>query len=96
MALYDVGDRVRLSAEFYDLDDAPIDPSTVACTVREPSGGQTDYAYPGEITRVAAGSYYLECDLPEPGVWWVRWHSTGVGQAAEETSLTVRESAVLS
>lgn len=92
MPLYDVGDQVRLTAEFFDLDDAPIDPSTVACTVRDPAGDETSYEFPGPVIRAGAGSCRLDLDLTASGVWWVRWHSTGLGQAAEETSLTVRAS----
>lgn len=93
MSGYDVGDRVRLTADFTDLDEQPVDPDTVTCMVRDPSAAETAYTYAGgQVVRTDPGAYRLEVDLDLPGVWWIRWQSSGAGRAAEETSLLVRAS----
>lgn len=80
-----------------DSDDwQPIDPDTVAAQVKDPAAAVTDHAYldsPGDIVRDAIGEYHLDVTPSVPGKWYFRFESTGVGQAANEHTFTVAESA---
>ena len=91
-ARYDVGDVARLTGTFTDIDDDVIDPETVACKVRKPSGTITTYTYDADITKSSTGIYYIDVDITEPGRWWNRYYSTGTGKAAGEQEFEVRES----
>lgn len=90
-----VGNVQRVKARFIDpLDgDAPLDPTTVSVSIKDPSGAVTTYHYGqgGKITRAEEGVYYTDVSFDAPGDWYVRWHSTGTGQAAEERSFSVRQ-----
>lgn len=94
---YDIGDLVRISGAFYDklTSDIPVDPTTVTLTIRKPSGVLVTKTYPADITRIILGSYYADISVDVSGMWYYRWASTGVGQAAEEGSFWVRSSEVI-
>jgi len=82
------GGQVRLDAVFTDPlnSDAPIDPTDVYCSVRDPNGVPKVYRYnvDAELGRTAVGVYYLDLDLPKAGRWYYYWYSTGVAKSAEE------------
>ena len=90
MGRYEVGNLIRVSAEFTDPnnDDAETDPTSVYLTVKSPSGTVVEYTYGvgSDITKASTGNYYADVDADEPGRWWYRWYSTGTGQAAKEGS----------
>lgn len=94
--LYDVGDVVRLDATFTDIDDEPVDPTTVTFRIREPDGALTAYVYgtDPEVVRSAAGVYHVEWSVTLPGLHRWRFESTGTGQAAEESRFDARASKV--
>lgn len=81
----DIGDRVRLTATFQDLDEVATDPTTVVCTVKAPSGPTSTPS----VTRVAEGEYIADVDVTEAGLWRYRWAGTGDLVAAEEGEFSV-------
>lgn len=93
-SVYDVGDLVRVSGAFTDIDDEDIDPTTVTFKFTDPSGNTTAYVYgtDPEVVNPSKGHYHVDVSLDEAGTWYYRWESGGTGQAAEEDSLVVRVS----
>ena len=94
--VYDIGDRVEVRGLFRDPDTwAEIDPTNVYLQIKNPAGTIATYEYGvagSPITRVDVGDYRAEVDITASGEWYYRFYSTGVGQAAEEQSLSVRAS----
>jgi hypothetical protein len=85
---YDKGDNVRVTATFAS---GGLDPTTVVAKVRNPSGTTTTYTYglDNQLVKSATGVYYVDVNLNAAGTWWVRFESTGTGQAAQELGLFV-------
>ena len=94
MNSYDVGDVVRCSGAFANSAGTAVDPTAVLCKVRKPDGTITTFTYgvDAALVKAAVGSYYLDVEATAAGVWYYRFYSTGVGQAAGETSFRVRVS----
>ena len=94
MNQYDVGDMVRCTGAFANSAGVAVDPAAVFCKVRKPDGTVTLYTYGADaaLVKAAAGSYYVDVSTTAPGVWYYRFYSTGVGQAAGETAFRVRVS----
>jgi hypothetical protein len=88
---YNVGDLVRLTGEIATLGGIAVDPTTVACKVKPPSGTNIIYTYGADAfpVRVEAGEYYVDVTATEAGEWWYGFFSTGTGQAAEEARFYV-------
>lgn len=88
--VHHVGDLVRVTAAFEDVDGAAVDPTTVTLKVMDPSGNIDEYTYAGgDVSRSAAGSYYRDVTVDEAGDWRCWWVSTGSGQGAEPTQFIV-------
>lgn len=83
--MYDIGDRVSLSAAFTDEDGTPVIPSGVICEVQPPSGSTQNLAVSG-----TAGTYTAELEPDESGRWWYRFAGTGTYTAAEEGHFYIR------
>lgn len=91
--VWDKGDEVRCEVEFTDVDDAPTDPDSVFCKVKNPLGVITSFQYvtDPELVKVTTGNYYLDVDVDEVGMWYYRFYSTGNGKAAGEKRFKARE-----
>lgn len=86
----DIGDVAHIKCVFTQID-VPLDPSTVSCTVKVPSGTSTTYTLSGgTVTRESTGNYYVDLPVSAKGTYRVRWFSTGSGQGAEESWFQVR------
>lgn len=94
MNTYDIGDKVRIQGAFSDLSGAAVDPTTVECSVREPDGTITTYAWPAdpEVVRLAVGEFAFDLPVDAAGVWAYRFAGTGPGHAAGERQFAVRRS----
>jgi len=93
---YDVGDRVRFSATFKDINGTAMDPTTITFKIKSPSGTTTTYVYGqnGELVRTGTGTYRVDFDMTEGGVWNYRWEGSGALVVAEEGQVTVKFSKV--
>lgn len=91
---FDIGDLVRLSAEFRDIAGALVDPSTVTFKVKPPGGDVVAYVYgtDPEVVRDSVGAFHVDWTVEINGTHWWRFESTGTGQAAAEDSFTARAS----
>jgi hypothetical protein len=93
MHKYQVGDSAVFRGEFR-LSETNLlaDPLTITATITPPSGAPIDVSYPATtFERVSLGIYRLTIDCTEPGIWRVRWASTGDAKAAEQRSFVVDE-----
>lgn len=93
---YDVGDLVRVTGTFTDSSGNAQDPTAVYCAFKDPSGNVTTYQYGQDaaLEKSSTGVYYVDIDVDEAGVWYYRWYATGTGQAAGESTFSVREQEV--
>lgn len=91
---FDVGDLVRLTADFTNIAGTHFDPAAVFCKVKTPAGVTTTYQYSVDVSVVkdSTGVYHLDVDANLPGNWQVRWYSTGTGQAAAEDVFHIKTS----
>jgi hypothetical protein len=93
MADYNIGDRIRLPADFHDLvTGALADPTSVSVQVRNEAGTITTKTYPTDIVKSAVGQYYYDLTPTLAGTWYVQWAGTGSVQKKEELALFVRGS----
>jgi hypothetical protein len=88
MSTHDLGDMVRVKGTWTDAAGAPVAPTAVTLTVKNPAGVATTPA----LTNPSAGVYYADVDANVVGTWCFRFRSTGSGQAAAEGRFYVRES----
>ena len=93
MSQYDIGDKVRLTATFKNLNNIEADPTAVTLKVRDPSGTETSYAYPVAVTRSGLGVYYHDLTFDKSGNWFYRWVGTGDVHTAAEARLRVKDTA---
>ena len=94
MAVYDKGDRVRLSAAFTNLSDVATDPTTVVVKIKDPSGNvaTSTYGVDAAVVKDSTGNYHIDLDIDESGIWHHRWTGTGTIVAAGEADISVRKS----
>ncbi len=94
--VYDVGDLVRVTGTFTDVDGVATDPDVVRVKYQDPSGNDTTDLYGTNNTvKSATGVYYLDIDIDEAGIWYYRIEgetSGGAGQGAAESWFSVNSS----
>ena len=91
MNRYDVGDTVRVSATFLNVNGVLADPATVTCTFRRPNGTNIT-ATP---TSSTTGVWIAEVTVDDSGVWRYRFEGTDTESVAEEGSFVVRRQMVI-
>lgn len=85
----DVGDKVRVTALFYDASDELTDPTAATMSSRDPDGTEATLT----ATHAGTGTYYADVAIDASGRWWFRAVGTGAIEAAAEKSLLIRASA---
>jgi hypothetical protein len=91
MNAFDKGDDVIISAVFKDDNGVQVDPSTVTCRIKDPSGN-TNVLTGGGLTHTGTGQYQAVVNADEEGTWQYRFESSGTAQAAEEGEFWIRGS----
>ena len=84
-SVYDVGDGIRLTANF-TVNDVATNPSSVVLKVTDPSGN----AGTSTPSNSGTGAYLKDIVVDEEGIWYPRWVGTGAVVAAAEGHLFVR------
>ena len=94
MAVYDVGDRVRLLATFKNAAGVATDPTTITVKTKTPAGVVATFVFgiDAQVVKDSTGNYHFDFDLTASGHWYYRWAATGAVFAAEEGTLDVRVS----
>jgi hypothetical protein len=93
--VFTYGQLVRLACTFEDADGVAVDPDEVIAKVKPPSGDVVEYtvgASEPSIVNDAEGSYYLDIEADEVGLWHFRFESSGTGAAADEGRFKVAAS----
>lgn len=92
--LYELGDLITCTCTFADSDGDVHDPSAVFFKAKAPDGTTIEYQYTvdGELEKVSVGVYRVNVSASQTGWWYVRFYSTGDGQAADEDKFGVKES----
>ena len=94
---FDVGQQVVFVARFRNAVRALANPSTVAFSVRRPTGTTVVNAPDADITNPSTGVFrftYMIDDQNDPGRWTIRAEGTGNGvTTAREATLDVNGSA---
>ena len=88
---YQVGDLVRCQGTYTDINGLPIDPSNVFFSFKDPDDVITTYQFgiDSQLVKTSTGVYYCDVSITSVGTWWYRHYSTGIGQAADETSFVI-------
>lgn len=91
-----IGQGIRLTAEFTNVNGALADPSALRVRVRSPSGVLTDYVYgaAAEMVKESVGKYHATIVVPEEGHWTYRWEADAPNAGAAEGRITVKKSIV--
>ena len=102
MRRYDVGDRVRVFVNFFNLSGVAAEPTGVAAAFKDPSLNTT-VVDPGNIIHDLSndpatgqpyvGRYYIDITFDEGSEtvpWWVRFEGTGSVVNASEAALWVK------
>jgi hypothetical protein len=85
----DIGDKVRVTASFYDADGELADPTTVVIKARDPSDNEATITN----SKSSTGVYVADQVIDESNRWWFRAVGTGAIEAAAEKPLLIRASA---
>jgi hypothetical protein len=90
---YDIGDLVRLTGTFTDLDGTATDPSGITMSIKIPNGTVTTLTYgvDGSLYRSSTGIYYTDFAPTMEGLHYYRFAGTGAVTAAEEQNFYVRK-----
>jgi hypothetical protein len=74
----------------WDLLNLIADPTEVVCKVMKPDGTVLEFtAADAELVHDSVGTWTLQLDIDEPGLWRYRFEGTGDVVAAEEASFVV-------
>ena len=94
VSVFQVGDKVRLSAAFTDIDDAAQDPGGVQFKLRAPDGTITTYVYGAdvEVVKDSTGNYHVDWLIAVAGRYRYRFAGVTSGQAADERAFRVEPS----
>jgi hypothetical protein len=92
--VYEKGDLVTISGAFTTAGGANLDPTTVFCQYKDPTGATTTLTYgvDAALVKDSVGHYHALVDANAVGQWSYRWYSTGTGQTADETFFMVEDS----
>ena len=92
MATYDIGDIIRVSASFKNSASTLIDPTSASVIYKNPSGSSTSLVYGTDavLEKDATGIYHADVTINQAGRWFIRWSSSGTGQATEESYFDIR------
>jgi hypothetical protein len=85
---FDIGDKIRLTAEFRDDAGALADPVTVTLMIKDPAGTVTTPT----PTRSGLGEYEHLIVIDQADRWYWRWVGSGDVDVAEESWFFVRPS----
>jgi len=93
---YMLGNQITLSVTFLASSTRqPASPTTVTCSVQDPSGTVTTYTTttsPG-ITSPGTGMYQIIITPALPGYWTYRWAGSGAVVAVAEAKFEISPSA---
>ena len=92
MTTHDIGDSPTVIGTFYNLSDVLTSPTTVTAQHLQPNGVQAALT---PVTTVSAGVHSVTLPtITQSGEHVVKFFGTGALVAAEETTISVRQSTI--
>lgn len=92
LAIYDVGDTVRLTASYTDTGGSAVNPTSVKFVLRDPTGSESTRASGStSVSNPATGSFHTDFFLTLSGTYNWRSYSTGSLNTASEDVFVVRK-----
>jgi len=92
MAIYDIGDTVRLTGTFTNTAGAATDPTAIVMTLKLPDNTLITKTYAlAELTKSATGVYYYDYLITKAGDHYYRFAGTGAVATAGEQYFAVRK-----
>lgn len=93
MATWELGQKIRSTAVYTDIDGNLVDPTIVIFKAMAPSGTETWYSNGSAgMTNPGTGTYYVEYTPGSNGLWHRRWESSGNLETADEGIFWIRDS----
>ncbi len=91
---YQLGQEVRITANFINVYGVDTDPDAVYFSYINPDGDSVTHEYGDgdEVVKSGDGVYYFDLPLDKVGTWHYRVYSTGEGAASFETNIIVQPS----
>jgi hypothetical protein len=91
---HDIGDLVRMDAEFRNNQDVLTDPTTVTFKLKLPDGETITYVYgtDDEVEKLSEGIFRVEYLVAEHGHHYYLWQGTGEVAQVEESSFYIKRS----
>lgn len=87
---YEVGEPIRLTSRFEDVDGTATDPTTVTLTITAPDGTTTIITSPAAaLHNPSTGEWYYDLTPDAPGTWTYRFAGTGAVVAGESATVDV-------
>ena len=96
MAVYDIGDEVRLSLAITNSAGVAVDPTTLILVVKPAEGTAVPYTYAlGTITKDSVGNYHKDYTVftGSGGMVYYKWTATGAAVGMAQGSFGVRTDA---
>lgn len=93
MATWELGQQIRSTAVYTDINGDLVDPSVVILKTSAPDGTETWYSNGSAgMSNPGTGTYYVEYTPSANGLWRRRWETTGNLITADEATFWVRDS----
>ena len=91
---YDVGDMIRCSVVFKDLNGTVIDPTTVVLKIKKPNNSLVTYNYlaDAELIKDSVGNYHYDFLITLDGMHTFGWFGSGNMSAVETSTFFVNPS----
>lgn len=97
MKIYDIGDKVRLSAVFTNSAGTVVDPGSVTLQYRRwlaDVNSFTTISQTGSIAHPSTGVFYADIAFAEDGEWRYRFNGFGDNAGASEGIIKMRQRSV--
>ena len=91
MNSYDIGNTIRTVAKFADIDGNFIDPDSVQVLIRYPD----NTVVPHTPIKDSVGNYHYDLNIPNPGIYYYRYQTTGGILAANDGAFMAVSSPVI-
>lgn len=92
-------DLAVLGMTFTNAAGVDTDPTTVTCTITDPTGATTVHTFngaaPNDITKVSTGVYSLSVPCTIVGLWGFEWDGVGAAQDTDAGTWTVNPAATI-
>ena len=93
-SVYDIGDQVRCTGTFTDINGVAADPTVVTFSYRLDTGDVTALVYgvDAAVKKTSTGIYYVDITIATAGTYFFKWAGTGTTIAAGEDWFEVQRS----